>query len=203
MPPVGDRRKTGGAAERPAGGPGELRGSDGLRRAKIRARKDFSCFFEQLFFPVHMSNLNRVMLIGNLTRTPELRTVANGSHVIELGLAVNRNWTEADGQKREEVTFLDITFWGRTAENAARFLSKGRSVFVEGRLQLDTWQDAQSGQERTKLRIIGERLQFLGGAAAASEAAPDGPHASSSPDTPPPAGPPSPPRGRYQPRRAA
>jgi single-strand DNA-binding protein len=116
-----------------------------------------------------MSNLNRVMLIGNLTRDPELRTVQTGTHVCELGIAINRSWTEPDGQKQEEVTFLDVTFWGRIAENAAKFLAKGRSVYIEGRLQLDTWQDAQSGQERSKLKVVGERLQFLGGAAASAK----------------------------------
>jgi single-strand DNA-binding protein len=142
-----------------------------------------------------MSNLNRVMLIGNLTRDPELRTVQTGTHVCDLGIAINRSWTDPDGQKREEVTFLDITFWGRIAENAAKFLSKGRSVYVEGRLQLDTWQDAQSGQERTKLKIVGERLQFLGGAASTATASDDPPDDSESP-TPQQ-------KGRYQSRRAA
>ncbi|MBL9152692.1 MAG: single-stranded DNA-binding protein [Verrucomicrobiales bacterium] len=149
-----------------------------------------------------MSNLNRVMLIGNLTRTPELRTVGNGAQVCELGLAINRNWTEPDGQRREEVTYVDITVWGRTAENAAKFLTKGRSVFVEGRLQLDTWKDAQTGQDRSKLRVIGDRLQFLGGAGSheqsseasepAGESTPGGAATPSSPQ-----------RGRYQQRRAA
>lgn len=138
-----------------------------------------------------MSNLNRVMLIGNLTRDPELRTVQNGTHVCDLGLAINRSWTEPDGQKRDEVTFVDVTFWGRNAENACKFLAKGRSVFIEGRLQLDTWQDAQSGQERSKLKIIGERLQFLGGAASNSED-----RASAEEPT-------QHPKGRYQSRRAA
>ena len=103
------------------------------------------------------------MLIGNLTRDPELKNTPNGAQVCELGLAMNRSWTGEDGQKQEEVTFVDITVWGKTAQNAATYLSKGRSVFVEGRLQFDTWQDKQSGQSRSKLRVIGERLQFLGG----------------------------------------
>lgn len=110
-----------------------------------------------------MSSLNRVMLIGNLTRDPESRTVSSGSMVCELALAINRTWTEPDGQKREEVTYVEVTFWGRTAESAAKYLAKGRSVFIEGRLQLDTWQDAQTGQERQRLKVVGERLQFLGG----------------------------------------
>lgn len=112
-----------------------------------------------------MSSLNKTMLIGNLTRDPELKTTTKGAQVCELGLAMNRSWTGEDGQKNEEVTFVDITVWGKTAQNAATYLSKGRSVFVEGRLQLDTWQDKESGQQRSKLRVVGERIQFLGGIA--------------------------------------
>ncbi len=111
-----------------------------------------------------MSSLNRVLLIGNLTRDPELRTVSTGAAVCELGLAMNRAWTDPQGQKHEEVTFVEVTLWGKNAENAAKYLAKGRPVFVEGRLQFDTWKDAQSGQDRSRLRVIGERMQFLGGA---------------------------------------
>lgn len=111
-----------------------------------------------------MSTLNRVTIIGNLTRDPELRTVPSGASVCDLGLAINRNWTDPQGQKHEEVTFVDVTFWGKNAENVVKYLSKGRSVYVEGRLQLDSWKDAQTGQDRNKLRVVGERVQFLGGA---------------------------------------
>ena len=110
-----------------------------------------------------MSSLNKVMIIGNLTREPELKTTPNGAQVCELGLAMNRSWTGEDGQKNDEVTFVDVTVWGKTAQNAATYLAKGRSVFVEGRLQLDSWQDKESGKQRSKLRIVGERLQFLSG----------------------------------------
>lgn len=118
-----------------------------------------------------MSSLNRVLLIGNLTRDPELRTVSTGATVCELGLAMNRAWTDPQGQKHEEVTFVEVTLWGKNAENAAKFLAKGRPVFVEGRLQFDTWKDAQSGQDRSRLRVIGERMQFLGGAQTRQEGA--------------------------------
>ncbi len=110
-----------------------------------------------------MSSYNRVTLIGNLTRNPELRKTKSGNSVTELGLALNRVWQNESGQKQEEVTFVDITLWGRSAENAAQYLQKGRSVLVEGRLQLETWQDKQSGQDRSKLRVVADHIQFLGG----------------------------------------
>lgn len=110
-----------------------------------------------------MSSYNRVTLIGNLTRNPELRKTKSGNSVTELGLALNRVWQNESGQKQEEVTFVDITLWGRNAENAAQYLQKGRSVLVEGRLQLETWQDKQSGQDRSKLRVVADHIQFLGG----------------------------------------
>lgn len=109
-----------------------------------------------------MSSYNRVTLVGNLTRDPELKKTKNGASVTDLGIALNRTWTNEQGQKQEETTFVDVTAWGRTAENAAQYLSKGRSVLVEGRLQLDTWVDSQSGQNRSKLRVVAESLQFLG-----------------------------------------
>ncbi len=110
-----------------------------------------------------MASFNKVLLLGNLTRDPEVRYTPKGSAVADLGLAVNRNYTTESGEKREEVTFVDVTFWGRTAEVAGEYLKKGRSVFIEGRLQLDTWDDKQSGQKRSKLKVIGETMQMLGG----------------------------------------
>jgi single-strand DNA-binding protein len=108
-----------------------------------------------------MANLNKVMLIGNLTRDPELRHTPTGKAVAELGLAVNRVWTNDQGQKQEDTTFVDVTFWGRQAESAQQYLKKGRPVYVEGRLNLDTWDDKESGKKRSKLRVIGETFQFL------------------------------------------
>lgn len=110
-----------------------------------------------------MASFNKVILLGNLTRDPEVRYTPKGTAVADLGMAVNRTYTAENGEKREEVTFVDVTFWGRTAENAGQYLKKGRPVFVEGRLQLDSWDDKQSGQKRTKLKVVGELLQFLGG----------------------------------------
>jgi single-strand DNA-binding protein len=108
-----------------------------------------------------MPSLNKAFLIGNLTRDPELRYTPKGVQVCEIGLAVNRTWTE-DGQKREETTFVDVTLWGRTAEIAQQYLHKGSPVFIEGRLSLDSWEDRQTDQKRSKLKIIGENLQLLG-----------------------------------------
>ena len=109
-----------------------------------------------------MASFNKVLLLGNLTRDPEVRYTPKGSAVADLGIAVNRQYTLDSGEKREEVTFVDVTFWGRTAEVAGEYLKKGRPVFIEGRLQLDTWDDKQSGQKRSKLKVIGEMMQMLG-----------------------------------------
>jgi single-strand DNA-binding protein len=109
-----------------------------------------------------MANLNRVLLIGNLTRDPELRYTPKGTAVTEIGLAVNRIYSGEDGEKKEETTFVDVTLWARQAEIAGQYLRKGRPVFIEGRLQLDTWDDKQTGQKRSRLRVVAENLQLLG-----------------------------------------
>jgi single-strand DNA-binding protein len=110
-----------------------------------------------------MANLNKVLLLGNVTRDPEVRYTPKGSAVCDLGVAVNRAYTTDSGEKREEVTFVDVTLWGRTAEVASEYLKKGRPVFVEGRLQMDTWDDKQTGQKRTRLRVVADNMQLLGG----------------------------------------
>src|SRR3954451_17740056 len=110
-----------------------------------------------------MTSFNKVILLGNLTRDPEVRYTPKGTAVTELGMAVNRVYTAENGEKRDETTFVDVTLWGRTAEIAGEYLKKGRPVFIEGRLQLDTWDDKQSGQKRSKLKVVGEGLQLLGG----------------------------------------
>jgi single-strand DNA-binding protein len=109
-----------------------------------------------------MASFNKVILLGNLTRDPEIRYTPKGTAVTEIGLAVNRVYTAENNEKREEVTYVDVTLWGRTAEIASEYLKKGRPVFIEGRLQLDTWEDKQSGQKRSKLKVVGEALQLLG-----------------------------------------
>ena len=110
-----------------------------------------------------MASFNKVILMGNLTRDPEVRYTPKGSAVTDIGLAVNRVYSTDNGEKREETTFVDVTLWGRTAEIAGEYLKKGRPVLIEGRLQLDSWDDKQSGQKRSKLKVIGESMQLLGG----------------------------------------
>ena len=110
-----------------------------------------------------MASLNRVFLIGNLTRDPEVRYTPKGTAVTELGLAVNRTYSTEQGERKEETTFIDVEFWGRQAEVIGEYMKKGRPIFVEGRLRLDSWEDKQSGQKRSKLRVVGEGFQFLGG----------------------------------------
>ena len=108
-----------------------------------------------------MSNLNKVMLMGNLTRDPETRYTPKGTAVGDLSIAVNRRVNDGNDNWTDETTFVDITVWGNTAENAQKYLTKGRGIFVEGRLQLDTWEDKQSGQKRSRLKVVAESIQFL------------------------------------------
>jgi single-strand DNA-binding protein len=107
-----------------------------------------------------MASLNKVIIIGNLTRDPELKYTPNGTGVCDISVAVNRTWTD-NGEKKEEVTFVDVTLWGKIAELAAQYLQKGRSVMVEGRLSMDTWDDKATGQKRSKMKVTGENVQFL------------------------------------------
>ena len=110
-----------------------------------------------------MPNLNKVMLIGNLTRDPEVKFTPKGTAIAEIGLAINRTWKNESGEKQEETTFVDVTLWGRQAEIAKEYLTKGRPVYIEGRLQLDSWDDKQTGQKRSKLKVTGEQMQLLCG----------------------------------------
>jgi len=108
-----------------------------------------------------MASFNRVILVGNVTRDPELRYIPSGTAVTDLGLAVNDRRKNAAGEWIDETTFIDVTLWGRTAEVATEYLNKGSSVLIEGRLKLDTWE--KDGKKNSKLRVIGERMQMLGG----------------------------------------
>lgn len=108
-----------------------------------------------------MPNLNKVMLMGNLTRDAELKYTPKGTAVVDIGLAINRKWSQ-DGATREETTFVDITLFGRTAEVLAEYTTKGSPVMVEGRLQTDAWEDKETGKKRTKLKVIGDHIQLLG-----------------------------------------
>jgi single-strand DNA-binding protein len=107
-----------------------------------------------------MASFNRVILVGNLTRDPELRYIPSGTAVTEIGLAVNDRRKNSSGEWVDETTFVDVTLWGRTAEVATEYLNKGSSVLIEGRLKLDTWE--KDGKKNSKLRVIGERMQMLG-----------------------------------------
>ena len=109
-----------------------------------------------------MASVNKVILIGNLTRDPEIKYTPKGTAIADIGLAVNRTYSTDSGEKREEVTFIDVTLWGRVAEIVGEYCKKGRPLYVEGRLQLDTWDDKTSGQKRSKLKVIGENIQLLG-----------------------------------------
>lgn len=120
-----------------------------------------------------MANINIVLLAGNLTRDPEIRYTPSGMAVAALGLAVNRKFKDTrTNELREEVTFVDVEVFGRQAEVAGQYLSKGRPVMIEGRLKLDQWEDKQTGQKRSKLKVIGNRVQFLGGPGGAGGGAP-------------------------------
>src|ERR1700692_4741404 len=109
-----------------------------------------------------MASFNKVILMGNLTRDPELRYTPKGTAIAKIGLAVNRNWTSESGEKKEEVTFVDVDVFGRTAENVGQYMRKGRPILVEGRLKLDQWDDKQTGQKKSKLGVVAENVQFLG-----------------------------------------
>ena len=110
-----------------------------------------------------MPNLNKVMIMGNLTRDPELKYTPKGTAVADVSLAINRVYSTDQGERREETTYVDVELWGRQAEIAGEYLRKGRPVYIEGRLKLDTWDDKQSGQKRSKMRVVGEAMQLLGG----------------------------------------
>jgi len=110
-----------------------------------------------------MANLNRVLLIGNLTRDPELRVTPKGTAICQFGLAISRSFKDESGQTREEATFVDIEAWGKQGETIAKYCTKGRPLFVEGRLRFDQWEDKTSGLKRNKLKVVLENFQFLGG----------------------------------------
>lgn len=132
-----------------------------------------------------MASFNKVILLGNLTRDPEVRYTAGGSAVTEVSLAVNRQWTDRQtNERKEEVTFVEVTLWGRTAEIAGEYLSKGRPCLIEGRLQLDRWEDKETGKNRSKLKVVGDTLQLLGGRSDGDGGSGGGPPASYSQPAP-------------------
>ena len=107
-----------------------------------------------------MPNYNKVMLMGNLTRDPELKQTPSNQSVAQIGLAINRKFKGRDGEMKDETAFVDCEAWGKTAETMSKYLSKGRPVFVEGRLKLDQWKD-QQGNNRSKLKVVVENFQFI------------------------------------------
>jgi len=116
-----------------------------------------------------MASFNKVILVGNLTRDPELRYTPKGTAIAKIGLAVNRVWTNEAGEKKEEVTFVDVDIFGRTAENVGQYMRKGRPILIEGRLKLDQWDDKQTGQKKSRLGVVAETVQFLGSPTGGSE----------------------------------
>jgi single-strand DNA-binding protein len=136
-----------------------------------------------------MANFNKVILAGNLTRDPELRYTPKGTAVAKIGMAINRTWRTETGETKEEVTFVDIDAFGKTAETIGKYLKKGRPILIEGRLKYETWEDKQTNQKRSKLGVIAETFQFM-------DSKPDfdggGARPSSSQGRPPVAAPPEP-----------
>ena len=108
-----------------------------------------------------MANFNRVILAGNLTRDPELKYTPKGSAVARIGMAINRTWKSETGEQKEEVTFVDVEAWGRQAEVIAQYVKKGRPLLVEGRLKLDQWEDKNTHQKQSKLKVVLETFSFL------------------------------------------
>jgi single-strand DNA-binding protein len=108
-----------------------------------------------------MANHNKVQLIGRLTKDPELRHTTNGTAVTEISLAINREFNTADGSRRKEACFVDVVFWARKAEVIAEYCKTGSELFIEGRLELDQWENSETGQKRSRLRVVCEGFQFL------------------------------------------
>jgi single-strand DNA-binding protein len=108
-----------------------------------------------------MANFNKVILAGNLTRDPELRYTSKGMAIAKITLAINRTWRSEAGETKEEVTFVDVDAFGRTAENIGQYFKKGRPILVEGRLRYETWEDKQTNQKRSKLGVVLENFQFM------------------------------------------
>src|SRR3954447_10911051 len=108
-----------------------------------------------------MASYNKVILVGNLTRDPEMRYTPKGMAIAKLGLAINRKWTNEAGEQKEEVTFVDVDAFGRQAETIGQYLKKGRPILIEGRLRLDQWDDKQTGQKKSRLGVVLDSFQFL------------------------------------------
>jgi single-strand DNA-binding protein len=142
-----------------------------------------------------MASFNKVVLVGNLTRDPELRYTPKGTAIARIGIAVNRRWKTETGEQKEEVTFVDVDAFGKQAEVIGQYLKKGRPILIEGRLRLDQWEDKQTQQKKSKLGVVLEAFEFLdsgnrgessgGDAPRSRPAAASKPPASEEPDGPP------------------
>lgn len=132
-----------------------------------------------------MANLNKVMLIGNLTRDPELRVTPRGTAICTFSLAVNRKWRDEAGAEKEDVTFVDCEAWGKAAEVLDKWMSKGRPLFVEGRLRLDQWEDKNTREKRSRMKVVCENFQFLGSGQRAEAGAANGSGAPTAPTAAP------------------
>ncbi len=145
-----------------------------------------------------MASFNKVILAGNLTRDPELRYTPKGMAIASFGLAINRNWTTETGEKKEEVTFVDVDAFGRQAEVIAQYMKKGRPFLVEGRLKLDQWEDKNTHQKQSKLKVVLDSFSFIDSKGGESAGIPSEPPrsraaapASAAPSAPEESGPPS------------
>ena len=133
--------------------------------------------------------VNKVILIGNLGKDPEVRYTSGGQAVATLRIATSRSWTDKQsGQRKEETEWHDVEVWGKQAEQCGEYLAKGRQVYVEGRLKTDKWQDKQSGQDRYRVKVVADSVRFLGGGAGGGAQRSAGPRASHDDMGPPPAG---------------
>ena len=137
-----------------------------------------------------MASFNKVILMGNLTRDPELRYTSGGTAIAKLGLAVNRVWRDAEGQQKEETTFVDVDAFGKQAETLGQYMQKGRPILVEGRLKLDQWEDKNTGQNRSRLGVVLERFSFVGGGGGQADGGGAAPQQSAPPPSEPADGPP-------------
>ena len=137
-----------------------------------------------------MASFNKVILMGNLTRDPELRYTPSGTAIAKMGLAVNRVWHDAEGQQKEEVTFVDVDAFGKQAETIGQYMQKGRPILVEGRLKLDQWEDKNTGQNRSRLGVVLERFTFVGGGGGQAGGGDAAPQQSAPPPSEPAGGPP-------------
>jgi single-strand DNA-binding protein len=131
-----------------------------------------------------MASFNKVILAGNLTRDPELRYTPKGTAVAKIGLAVNRIWTSETGEKKEEVSFIDVEAWGRQGEVIAQYMKKGRPLLIEGRLKLDTWEDKNTRQKVSKLKVVLESFSFIDSKSGDAPSAGSAPRAASAPTAP-------------------